>query len=77
MDCRSRVVEDMRGDKWVPCRDDGVTQRLRIARKLGSTGEKSLQDSLTGLFAGDAAGQSVNRAYTGREQAPGRNSDGY
>lgn len=69
VDCRGRIVEDEKGDSWIHAVmvDDTENQNQKQEYR-----EKSMRDSLTGLFNREAAVQLVNR-YT---QAPGRVPDG-
>ena len=67
VDCRGRVVEDERGSKWVHAVMIDDTEAQNQKQEYW---EKSMRDSLTGLFNRDAAVQSVNRYMQDGSRAP-------
>ena len=67
VDFRGRVVEDERGNNWVHAVMIDDTEAQNQKQEYW---EKSMRDSLTGLFNRDAAVQSVNRYMQDGDKAP-------
>lgn len=67
VDCRGRIVEDERGGTWIHAvmADDTETQNQKQ-----EYWEKSMRDSLTGLFNREAAVQAVNQYMQEPDKAP-------